>query len=486
MFAFWKSKGEGLPPAAWDAGALSLLRLLSDAGFEAYVVGGCVRDLLLGRVPHDWDITTSARPEETVALLESAGLHGIDGGGRRFGTVIAPIAGVNYEITTFRREFYGEDAHRPTEVSFADSLTEDLSRRDFTVNAMAADADGVLYDPFGGARDLERRRLRTVGDAAERFSEDALRLFRACRFVAQLDFLADSSLVGGMESAFSRVLGLSLSRVKSELAKLLVAPHAARGLDLLVRTGLCETSCRLRENGRDTEIPILPELSHLVGLPQMKEFHKYDAWYHTLAVVEASPATEINRWAALLHDVGKGMPGVRAVEGDRITDHGHDHVGAEMAEAILSRLRFPSQEIRLITWLVRDHMKFHAYANTSSADVKKWVRKLAREKMFPSQQALLDAISHMTALSVADIIGCGRPNSATAGHEAFGACMTDVAREMPVTTKELDYDARTVLALSGCAAEGFSNLLYRVQAGSLRNDADALYHAAVQFVRRHG
>ena len=486
MFAWGKAKGRALEPASWDDGALFLLRLLSDAGFEAYVVGGCVRDLLMGRAPHDWDITTSAKPEETLAVLARAGLHGIDGGGRRFGTVIAPLAGANYEITTFRREFYGEDAHRPAGVSFAESLTEDLSRRDFTVNAMAADADGVLCDPFGGARDLERRRLRTVGEAAARFSEDALRLFRACRFVAQLDFLADSSLADGMESAFSRVSGLSLARVKSELSKLLVAPHAARGLDLLVRTGLCETSCRLRENGRDTEISILPELSHLVGLPQMKEFHKYDAWYHTLAVVEAAPPTEIDRWAALLHDVGKGMPGVRAVDGDRITDHGHDHVGADMAEAILQRLRFSPSDIRLITWLVRDHMKFHAYANTSSADVKKWVRKLAREKIFPTQAALLDAISHMTALSVADIIGCGRPNSATAGHEAFGECMADVARTMPVTTKDLDYDARTVSALADCAAAGFSNLLLRVQAGSLRNNADDLYHAAVQFVRRHG
>ncbi len=486
MSAFWKAKERALETASWDAGALFLLRLFSDAGYEAYLVGGCVRDLLMGRAPHDWDITTSAKPEETVAVLARAGLHGIDGGGRRFGTVIAPVSGTNYEITTFRREFYGEDAHRPAGVSFAETLAEDLSRRDFTVNAMAADADGVLHDPFGGVRDLERKRLRTVGDAAERFSEDALRLFRACRFVAQLDFLADSSLVEGMASAFPRVSGLSLERVKSELSKILTAQHAPRGLDLLVRTGLGRTSCRLRENGKETEIPILPELSHLVGLPQMKEFHKYDAWYHTLAVVEAAPPTEIDRWAALLHDVGKGMPGVRRVEEGRITDHGHDHVGAEMAEEILTRLRFPPAEVRLITWLVRDHMKFHAYANTSRADVKKWVRKLAREKMFPTQAALLDAISHMTALSVADIIGCGRPNSATAGHEAFGACMADVARSLPVTTKELAYDARTVEALSDCAAEGFANLLHRVQAGSLRNDADELYHAAVHFVRRHG
>ena len=199
---------------AIDEGAGQILAALEEAGKEGYIVGGCVRDLAMGKVPHDWDITTSARPEEMLSIAALRGWKAVDGGGRRFGTVIIVLGGENYEVTTFRSEVYGSDAHRPSEVSFAKTLKEDLMRRDFTVNAMAMDRSSRLYDEFGGLSDIERKRLRTVGDEGERFSEDALRLFRACRFVAQLDFMADSSLVKGMESAFPRVSGLSLERVR--------------------------------------------------------------------------------------------------------------------------------------------------------------------------------------------------------------------------------------------------------------------------------
>lgn len=469
-----------------DPGAARLLRLFIDYGKEAYIVGGCVRDLAMGLVPHDWDITTSARPEETMEILQAAGIHAVDGGGRRYGTVIAVTGGASYEITTFRREFYGEDAHRPEGVSFADTLEEDLSRRDFTVNAMALSGEGVLIDPYGGMEDIRKKKLRTVGESSDRFQEDALRLFRACRFLGQLDFMADPSLVSGMKSAFPRVAGLSLERVRTEVEKLLVTAHAPRGLDLLVRSGLGETSCRIRENGTYEPVPVLPELSHLVGLPQMKQFHKYDGWYHTLAVVDAAPRDRIDRWAALLHDVGKGMPGVRRVEGEKITDYNHDHVGAEMAEALLLRWRLPEREVRLITWLVKEHMKFHYFANVDKADVMKWVRHMARNKEFPSQEAMIDGIRRMTALSIADIIGCGRPFSAADGHTAFGQAMEAAAESIPVTTKELHYDRRTIDALGPVVAEGMQNLLSRVQNGVLPNEADALAAAAGRYRKRHG
>lgn len=470
---------------AIDEGALFILRSLSENGKDAYVVGGCVRDMLMGKKPHDWDITTSARPQETREILEKAGCHCVDSGGRRFGTVIAVKDGAAYEVTTFRSESYGMDAHRPESVSFADTLEEDLSRRDFTVNAMAMDLDGNLYDPFQGKRDLRHKKLRTVGKAEERFQEDALRLFRACRFLGQLDFMADSSLVAGMKPAFHRVSGLSLERVKSEVERLLISPHAGRGLDLLVRTGLGEEHCRVKENGVYQEIAILPELSHLVGLPQMKEFHKYDGWYHTLAVVEASPAERISRWAALLHDVGKGMPGVRRVEGEKITDYNHDHVGARMAEALLTRWRFPKKDVHLISWLVENHMKFHYFANVEEADVVKWVRRLAREKAFPTQSELAEAIRYCTALCQADIIGCGRPLSATVGHGEFGRCMEDIALRTPVTYKDLQYPPEMIDALGPFVKEGLLNLLTRVQNGVLPNKPEALLEAARRFRKRH-
>lgn len=469
-----------------DPGALSVLRALEQGGEAAYLVGGCVRDLLMGRTPADWDIASSARPEAAVRILSAAGFRCADGGGRRYGTVIAAAGGASYEVTAFRRDVYGGDAHRPASVSFADTLEEDLARRDFTVNAMAMDGSGRLYDPFGGAADIRQKRLRTVGDAAARFSEDALRLFRACRFLGQLDFMAAPELAAGMAPAFSRVRGLSLARVRSEIEKLLVADHAGRGLDLLVRTGLAEESCRVREAGREEEIGILPELSHLVGLPQMKAFHRYDGWYHTLAVVEAAPKDRLVRWAALLHDVGKGMPGVRRVEGEKITDYNHDAVGAAMTEALLRRWRFPEREVRLLSWLVANHMKFHFFANNDSADVVKWVRRLARERIFPDQKQLVSAIGMLTALCRADVIGCGRPASATEGHEAFGQCMADTAASIPVTAKELHYDRRTVEILGPAVGDGLSNFLLRVQNGVLDNTEEALYTAARHFRKRHG
>ena len=472
--------------ALMDPGARAILKHLTRAGYEAYAVGGCVRDLAMGIAPHDWDVTTSARPEETAHVLTSAGIHTVDGAGRRFGTVVAVVNGKNYEVTTFRSESYGADSHRPETIRFGTSLQEDLVRRDFTVNAMALDGEGRITDPFGGLKDIANKRLRTVGAAEERFKEDALRLFRACRFLGQLDFMAEPSLVAGMKPAFSRVSGLSLERVKSEVERLLVTDHAGRGLDLLVRSGLAECTCRVREHGRDEAIAILPELSHLVGLPQMKAFHKYDGWYHTLAVVEAAPAERITRWAALLHDVGKGMPGVRHVEGEKITDYNHDSVGEAMAEVLLMRWRYPAREVHLISWLVANHMKFHYFANVEKADVVKWVRHLAMEKAFPSQTALIDAIGKLTALCQADIIGCGRPLSATEGHGAFGRCMADVAASIPIATSELCLERRTIEALRPQVAPGLRNLLTRVQSGSLRNTPEALYQAALRYGKRHG
>ena len=467
-----------------DEGARQILLGLEAAGFEAYVVGGCVRDLAMGKVPHDWDMTTSARPED---ILHVASLHGwkaIDGGGRRFGTVIIVRQGTNYEVTTFRSEVYGSDAHRPSEISFSDTLQEDLQRRDFTINAMAMDSHGNFYDPFSGMEDIKRKRLRTVGEASKRFSEDALRLFRACRFLGQLDFMADASLVDGMAAAFPRVSGLSLERIRSEVERLLVTPHAARGFDLMVRSGLAEKSCRCKENGIYTEIPILPELSHLVGLPQQKEFHKYDGWYHTLAVLEASTPVLLNRWAALLHDVAKGMPGVRAIRKGKLTDYGHDQKGAEMARDILTRWKYPPDFIHQVVWLVENHMHFHFFANSPDADTLKWIRRMAQEKEFPSSQAMAEAVLQMTDLCKADIIGCGRPLSATEGHEAFGAYMAELARQMPVTTKELRYDKEVPQLLMPYVAEGMNNLLLRVQTGNLVNEEAALHEAALKYKRR--
>lgn len=468
-----------------DENAAAIIDVLEKNGYEAYAVGGCVRDLILGKVPHDWDITTDARPEEIISVMEKVGWKTINGAGRRFGTVLVVVNHMAYEVTTFRSEFYGQDSHRPESVTFSSSLQEDLSRRDFTINAMALGRDGVVYDYFNGIKDIEHKKLRTVGKAEERFCEDALRLFRACRFLGQLDFMADKTLVSGMSAAFKRVSGLSLERVKEEVEKLLISPSAARGLDLMVRSGLNECSCRIRENGRDEEVKILPELSHLVDLPQQKEFHKFDGWYHTVAVVNAVQPVLLLRWAALLHDVGKGMPGIRSIKNGKYTDYGHDVKGAEMAEVILKRWRMPFSFVKRVVWLVGTHMQYHYFANVPEANAEKWLRQLAKGKQFVSSCDMEKGIGELTALCKADIIGCGKEESATEGHGSFGQYMEELCRMMPVSTKDLRYDKRVISALGPAIAEGMANLLLRVQNGALKNDEESLLDAAIRYRRRH-
>lgn len=467
-----------------DSLARDILRVLEEDGFEAYVVGGCVRDLLLKKIPHDWDITTSATPDEVIQSMEKRGWMVVDGHGRRFGTVIVVMNHQNYEVTTFRSDVYGMESHRPEEVHFAQSLREDLSRRDFTINAMALDRNGVLYDYFHGLRDLESKRLRTVGDAKQRFREDALRLFRACRFLGQLDFMAETDLVKAFPSAFPRVKGLSLERVREEIGKLLLTDHAARGMDLLVRTGLNECQCTMKRDGLSYEVDILPELSHLVGLPQEKEYHQFDGWYHSLAALEKAPKTAVMRWGALLHDVGKGMPEVRQVREGRYTDYGHDIVGAAMAEAILTRWDMPKPFVRRVSWIVKNHMRYHYFAHTETASVVRWIRQMARSGDFRTQKEMMQAVGELEAVCQADALATGKGHVDTENHATLGAYMKELCKTMPVTTKELNYDARVIDALGDRVGDGLKNMLARVQNGNLENRAEVLYEAALRYRRR--
>lgn len=397
-----------------------VLALLENAGFEAYVAGGAVRDLLLGEFPGDYDVTTNARPEQVAAIVRQAGYGLVEKLGWNFGVVVAIVDGKATEIATFRGERYGADAHRPEVVWYCATLKEDLSRRDFTVNAMALDSAGRLYDYFGGQQDLKDKALRTVGDARLRFREDALRMYRACRLVAQLDFTyvegtdtpaqvnafydtassveenlrralltqgrpvpldmktmgPDAQLTGPLQKTGFGQAGtrfalqkryrfdcrncreLSLERVRTELDKLLVSKAAGRGLMLLVSTGLAATQCRIRENGREYYTDVLPELSLLPGLPQNIRFHCYNVWEHILAAVDNGPRDLTLRWALLLHDVAKGWPGVRGVTPDGYpNDHGHEKVSAVMAHTILTRLRYPADFVDRVCWLVARHMR---------------------------------------------------------------------------------------------------------------------------------
>lgn len=460
-----------------------ILRALNDAGFEAYVVGGAVRDLLMHKEPHDYDITTSARPEEIMAVAAKQNWQSVDVNGKTFGVVVLVIGGETYEVASFRGEVYGEDSHRPERVWYAASLREDVMRRDFTINALAMDAAGQVYDYVGGRKDIRKRRLAAVGNAKERFQEDALRLFRLCRFAGQLDFLPEKKTQDAMPQAFGRVAGLSSDRVVAEIEHLLVTPAAYKGLDILVRSGLGNCSCRRKENGEYVNVPIMPEFSHLPDTPQSPPFHVFDAWIHTLAVISYTPADLTLRYAALFHDVAKGSAGIRGIRDGRYTDYGHDRAGARIAAEVMTRWRRNKACIRRVAWLVKTHMKFHYFANTGQGNVVKWLRHEAGSNDFHSTAELAASVRQATALAVADAKGC-RPDANTDGTVSFGQYMEELAGSMPVGTGDLQYDRRVPEICGSRTGDCLRVLLKRVQDGTLANEPDVFADAAERWMKR--
>lgn len=315
--------------------AREALSRLEAAGYAAYLVGGCVRDSLLGRTPGDWDITSSALPEQTEAVF--AGERVIETG-LKHGTVTVLLDDLPLEITTFRRESGYADHRHPDAVVFTPSLEEDLSRRDFTVNAMAWSPVRGLADPFGGRADLEKGIIRCVGDPEQRFGEDALRILRALRFSAQLDFAIDPDTAAAALALRQTLELVSRERIAAELTKLLCGPAARRVIT--------------------TFWPILavplPELAPMAGLDQRSKYHCYDVLEHSAAAVEAAPPDRLLRWAALLHDVAKPACFTLDRQG-RGHFYGHAKVGASMVREILTRLRFDKDTVRRVTQLVELH-----------------------------------------------------------------------------------------------------------------------------------
>lgn len=390
-----------MPDLFFPSYTKKILSALNAAGYEAYLVGGAVRDLLLCKSPDDYDITTNALPEQVLAVCKQHDWKTVDQLGHNFGCVVIVINGVATEVTTFRGERYNDDdMHRPAATWFCSSLREDLCRRDFTVNAIALSLDGTLYDYFGGQQDLQQKILRTVGDANTRFREDALRMLRACRFVAQLGFTYEQAgcealpacgapntpyfLPHGYSFPVERCAGLSLERVRKELEKLITSEYAGKGLMLMMATGLLGASCHARENGSDTVIPILPEALHLLGLHQNPRFHLYDTWEHTLLAIDNSPRDLAIRWALVLHDLGKGLPNVRKLNKEgQPSDPGHEAESAKMSKAILTRLGYNKSFVHLVTWLVAQHMRFAPMLLTGERTLLRWVRSEAAQLRLP-------------------------------------------------------------------------------------------------------
>lgn len=463
-------------------GALRILQTLQEAQQEAYIVGGAVRDIQMGRMPHDYDIVTSAMPEVVIDVLRTAGFTTTNVVGASFGVVVVSYEEHSYEVATYRSEQYGDDSHRPVAVQYPSTFLEDVRRRDFTINGLALTESGQIRDEVGGLQDIEHRRLCTIGSSKERFQEDALRMFRLCRFAGQLGFSIDSSTWAGIEPNLYRVEGLSLERVRIEIEKMLLSDHVDLALDALVRSHLNDQYCQQTIEGKPRRIPILPELTHLVDLPQAPEHHVHDGWRHTLAVVKGVPQNLVLRWAALLHDVGKGVEGVRGFHNGRITDRNHDRVGAQMTRDILTRLGYAREFVNLVVWLVERHMRFHFYVANASADLRKWMQKEARVGVFRETKDLVMAMEYLRVLGVADVIGGGTKDPQPS--DTYGSRMVSLAQTMPVHTKDLRYDKGLPALVGPYVKEVMQTLLQRVQSGDILNTPEALQEAGLAKYRR--
>lgn len=330
-------------------GAAYILQQLNKHGYEAYIVGGCVRDSLLGKQPNDWDITTSAKPEEVKAIfhrtIDTGIQHGTvtvlvdreildDGSGS-----LASHTDYAFEVTTYRVDGVYTDHRRPESVCFTASLEEDLKRRDFTINAMAYNPEQGVIDIFGGQEDLEKGIIRCVGEASERFDEDALRILRAVRFAAQLDFVIEDQTREAMRDQAKFLKDISVERICTELTKMIVSKHPER-LEEAYELGLTQM--------------FLPEFDVMMQTPQNNQYHLYDVGHHTLKVMEAVPATTVLRYAALLHDVGK--PKCKTTDETGV-DHfyGHQELSAKMARTTLRRLKLDNDTIDQVCRLVKNH-----------------------------------------------------------------------------------------------------------------------------------
>ena len=326
-----------------------IIDVITQAGYEAYAVGGCIRDSILGRVPDDWDITTSAKPEQVKALFRRTIDTGIE-----HGTVTVMLEKEGFEVTTYRIDGEYEDSRHPKDVIFTANLVEDLKRRDFTINAMAYNDTSGLVDIFGGMEDIERKTIRCVGNAEERFTEDALRIMRAIRFSAQLGYCIEEETRKAISKLAGNLAHISAERIQVELVKLLVSPHPDY-LRTAYETGVTKV--------------ILPEFDACMETTQLNIHHCYNVGEHTLHALTEVPADKVLRLTMLFHDIGK--PEVHTTD-EQGSSHfyGHQKLSAEMTRSILKRLRFDNDTLQKTVRLV----EYHDYGKAAAPD-KRFVRR---------------------------------------------------------------------------------------------------------------
>lgn len=439
---------------ALPAGPRRILEQLNTAGFEAYLVGGCVRDLLRGVVPHDWDICTQARPGQIAACFP--GVKTVETG-LAHGTVTLVLDGRPFEVTTYRADGTYSDGRHPDAVAFVTALEEDLARRDFTVNAMALGLDGAVQDPFGGQEDLRRGLLRCVGDPDRRFQEDGLRLLRCLRFSAVLDFDIAPDTAAAIRRNLPMLDKVAAERVQTELRKLLTG---ARCVPVLRE--FPEVFCRF-----------WPQLDPLVTLEQRNPWHCFGGWEHTLHALAAAPAELTVRLAVLLHDVGK--PACKTTD-EAGVDHfyGHAAAGAELADEMLTALKFDNATRRRVVTLVARH---DAPIQPTGQSVRRWLNRLGEETLLQLLEVQrCDAMGQDPSL-VGDRLAANA-QLVRLVHQA-------VAQGQCFSLKNLAVDGRDAMAAGVPAGprvgQALNALLAAVIAGELPNEKAALLAALERF-----
>jgi putative nucleotidyltransferase with HDIG domain len=434
------------------AGAQHIIDRLKETGFMAYAVGGSVRDVLMGRETHGWDFTTDAQPEQILKLFPDSFYD------NQFGTVGIKIKDKKgdtkdvYEVTTYRSEQGYSDSRHPDKISWGKTIEEDLSRRDFTINAIAW--DGKTYiDPYGGQKDIAAKVIRTVGKPEDRFAEDALRMMRALRIASELGFTIEKSATAGIRASASLLTKISHERVRDELLRLLGSPNPAEGIMLLKDTGLLPY--------------ILPELvpAFTIGQKSPKRHHIYDVGTHSVMAVKHCPASDpIVRLATLIHDIGKTKTVKKTGEGV-ITFYNHEVVGARMAKAIVTRLRLSKKQIDKVITLVRWHQFTVDERQTDSA-VRRFIRRVGKENL-----------DDMLALRIGDRLGGGARETSWR-LELFKKRLEEVQKQ-PFTVADLAIDGNDVMKEYGVkpgpvVGAALAALFAEVEAGTIANKHEDL------------
>ena len=399
---------------------INTIKALEDKGFEAFLVGGCVRDLFLNKEPKDWDVTTNANPEEIVSIFPDSFYE------NDFGTVGVKTDSEDpklkiIEVTPYRKEDKYSDHRHPDSVVWAEKIDDDLQRRDFTINAIAySPSKGQIIDLYKGQEDIKNKVIKAVGEASSRFTEDALRMLRAVRFSAELGFSIESDTLGAIMFHKKHLKDVSRERVRDEFVKIINSDNPMLGLAVCQKIGILQY--------------ISPILEVMVGVDQNKEAHLYDVWEHSLRSLQHAAdkkySTEI-RLAALFHDIAK--PHTKRTENGKTTFYGHDVVGARVTREIMEGLMFPSETVKIVTKLVRWHMFFSDTETITLSAVRRLIQNVGT-----------DHIWDLMNLRICDRIGTGRPKEEPYRLRKFQSMIEEVIHD-PISVSMLKVDGNTLI-----------------------------------------